>query len=108
MVEAQRVSCDLADTAASVIHSSLQNETIFPRYKLNYFYDTEKTKQTEYKPSVYFSVGHDDNFIAICFFVEEDTVKATYAKSQHDPVWTDSCVEFFVTKDNKEKVLATF
>jgi Carbohydrate-binding family 9 len=48
-----------------------------------------------YKPAVTFSIGYSRKAILIKFYVEELFVRATYYKA-NDPVYRDSCVEFFI------------
>jgi hypothetical protein len=46
------------------------------------------------KPDCKFKVARSSNAFLIHFIVNEKQVKAIYSKDQ-DPVWQDSCVEFF-------------
>lgn len=52
-----------------------------------------------YSPSVEFKIAHNGNEIFIKFIVNES---CTMAKVENDngEVWTDSCVEFFITFDD--------
>lgn len=52
-----------------------------------------------YKPNAKFRIAHSDNAILINYQVEEDAVRAIYGED-NDKVWTDSCVEFFVSPTN--------
>lgn len=47
------------------------------------------------KPDVSFAFAHGRQCILIKYFVREPVVRATYFRAQ-DPVYEDSCVEFFV------------
>lgn len=47
-----------------------------------------------YKPDVSFKIGHSGTEIYLQFQVKEKYIRAKY-KHDNDPVWTDSCVEFF-------------
>lgn len=47
-----------------------------------------------YKPRVQFKTAITDQSLLIYFDVQEEHLKAVYSKDQ-DPVWQDSCVEFF-------------
>ena len=47
-----------------------------------------------YKPDTEFAIARSDDSLFIHFRVEEDNIKALYVNDQ-DPVWQDSCVEFF-------------
>jgi hypothetical protein len=55
-----------------------------------------------YKPGVSFSIAHGDDCIFLKFYVTEDVVKASYFKP-NDPVYKDSCVEFFISFDEDEE-----
>nr|WP_321439227.1 carbohydrate-binding family 9-like protein [uncultured Bacteroides sp.] len=52
-----------------------------------------------YRPNAKFRIAHSDNAILINYQVEEDAVRAIYGED-NDKVWTDSCVEFFVSPAN--------
>lgn len=47
-----------------------------------------------------FYISHDDNNIYLKFIVNESNTKAVYTKL-NQPVWEDSCVEFFISFDNE-------
>ncbi len=47
-----------------------------------------------YRPEVSFSLGHSGETLHLCFQVREQAVRAVCA-ADGDPVWQDSCVEFF-------------
>ncbi len=48
-----------------------------------------------YKPISVFTIAHDGSRIYIHYFIRGNCLKALYSEDQ-SPVWTDSCVEFFV------------
>jgi len=50
--------------------------------------------QFPYKPSCQFKIARSTNSIFIHFKVIESNIRALYANDQ-EPVWEDSCVEFF-------------
>lgn len=50
--------------------------------------------------SANFSLAHDENNIILKFTVRESNIKARYTNF-NEPVWNDSCVEFFISF-NKE------
>ncbi len=52
-----------------------------------------------YKPQVAFQAGHVDNGIYLRFFVRESFFRAKHTVD-FEAVWTDSCVEFFVSLDD--------
>ncbi len=54
-----------------------------------------------YKPQVQFQIVHSDSMIYIRYEVEEEFVKAQYIRPNEN-VWEDSCVEFFISLDNKQ------
>ena len=49
-----------------------------------------------YKPETKFKIARSEDSLFIYFNVVENNVKAMYTADQ-DPVWQDSCVEFFCT-----------
>lgn len=68
----------------------------------NYFFDYDESQKIDhanwsnfpYKPEVSFKIGHSGTEIYLQYLVKEKYIKAKY-KNDNDPVWTDSCVEFF-------------
>ncbi|NDV77539.1 carbohydrate-binding family 9-like protein [Dysgonomonas sp. 511] len=48
------------------------------------------------KPTVAFKIAHTGDHILLQYLVEEDEILAL-TKEDNGPVWTDSCVEFFIT-----------
>lgn len=50
-------------------------------------------------PKVSFKIAHNGNYLFIQFFVEENEVLAKTTED-NGPVWTDSCVEFFISFNN--------
>ncbi|MCD0486676.1 hypothetical protein LPB86_00430 [Pedobacter sp. MC2016-14] len=48
-----------------------------------------------YKPEVSFAIAHGKNAILLKFFVTEEAIRAVYL-NPNDPVYLDSCVEFFI------------
>jgi len=54
-----------------------------------------------YKPKVNFQIGHDGSAILLHFAVEEKFIKGQYVRP-NESVWEDSCVEFFISFDQKE------
>ena len=55
-----------------------------------------------YIPQVSFSIAHGEDCIFLKFYVAEDVLKASYYKPD-DPVYKDSCVEFFISFDGDEE-----
>lgn len=57
--------------------------------------------QFDHKPPTKFMIARSDSDLYIHFKVEEPDTKAVYTQDQ-DPVWQDSCVEFFVQLPHDE------
>jgi hypothetical protein len=57
--------------------------------------DTAPWPAFDYVPKVKFSIAHTTKFICLKYYVEEAVIKASYYKTD-DPVFKDSCVEFFI------------
>ena len=55
-----------------------------------------------YVPKVEFSIAHSGDCIFIKYYVQESVIKATYYKP-NDPVYKDSCVEFFISFDDEDE-----
>ena len=55
-----------------------------------------------YVPSVKFSVGHSLDCLFLKYYVSEEAVRARYRQT-NDPVFKDSCVEFFISFNNEEE-----
>jgi len=53
------------------------------------------------KPTVLFSIAHDDEHLFIKYDVTETEVLARY-RHTNDPVYKDSCVEFFINFDDEK------
>jgi len=53
-----------------------------------------------YSPTVTFKIGYADNSIILKYNINERHVKACYTE-HNDPVYKDSCVEFFISFDGK-------
>ena len=58
-------------------------------------------EQYPYCPEVKFQIAYDEENIYLHYHVEEEFVKATYIRANEN-VWEDSCVEFFISFDNKK------
>ncbi len=63
------------------------------------FIDIAPWRQYADKPKVSFAIAHDGAHIFIKYDVEESEVLARYKKI-NDPVFKDSCVEFFIIFDD--------
>ena len=55
-------------------------------------------KAFPYRPSVHFKIAHTTDSILLLYEVQERHVKAVY-RNTNDPVYKDSCVEFFLSFD---------
>jgi len=51
-----------------------------------------------YKPNVRFKLAHTEDCLLLSYVVQEKHVKAVY-RNTNDPVYKDSCVEFFLSFD---------
>lgn len=58
-------------------------------------------EQFPYIPQVFFKIAHSDDKIVLYYHVEEEFVKAQ-AIRPNESVWEDSCVELFLSLDNKQ------
>ena len=54
-----------------------------------------------YKPKSDFAIAHNNDCIFLKYFVQEQVIKAAYYQPD-DPVYKDSCVEFFIAYDDEE------
>jgi hypothetical protein len=57
---------------------------------------------SDYVPKVTFTIAHNGDSIFLKYYVEEAVVKAAYYQPD-DPVYKDSCVEFFIAFDMEEE-----
>jgi len=55
-----------------------------------------------YKPDVGFAIAHNDNCIFLKYFISEKSIRALHRKT-NDPVFQDSCVEFFISFDDDKE-----
>src|SRR5690606_28834879 len=60
-----------------------------------HFIDLIPWQEFSYKPAVSFSAGHCNDCLFIKYYVHEAVVKAIHYRA-NDPVYKDSCVEFFI------------
>jgi hypothetical protein len=54
-----------------------------------------------YKPVVRFRIGYTESAFLLQFDVEEEQMRANYAEMNQN-VWEDSCVEFFISFDDRK------
>ena len=57
-------------------------------------------KEFSYRPDVSFAISYTDESILLKYYVSETSFKAIYNNS-NEPVYRDSCVEFFVAFDDE-------
>jgi hypothetical protein len=57
-------------------------------------------REFPYRPQVQFSIGHSGECLFLKYFVSESIVRASYFRP-NDPVYKDSCVEFFIALDGE-------
>jgi len=55
-----------------------------------------------YKPKVHFKIAYTDSEILLKVYVQENFIRAKYDKI-NDPVYRDSCFEFFISPDNDDQ-----
>lgn len=55
-----------------------------------------------YQPSVHFSIAYQEDHIFLKYYVAEKDIRATYGVI-NDPVYRDSCVEFFISIDDDQR-----
>ncbi|MBW3545112.1 MAG: hypothetical protein KY428_05825 [Bacteroidetes bacterium] len=60
-----------------------------------YAIDMAPWRDFGYKPEVSFALAHSNDCLFLKFFVTESFLRATYCNT-NDPVYKDSCVEFFI------------
>ena len=66
-----------------------------PAYRI----DTVNWKGYPYSPSVNFSIAHDEDCLYLRYRVQEECTMARVMED-NGAVWTDSCVEFFISFDD--------
>jgi hypothetical protein len=75
--------------AAEEIPALLEGEAFVPLAQVNW-------GSFPYRPEVDFRLGYTDEAILLHYRVKEQATRAKYG-TDNDPVWTDSCVEFFLS-----------
>lgn len=58
-------------------------------------------EQFPYKPAVQFQIAYTSTHLILHYKVQEEYVKAQYVRANEN-VWEDSCIEFFVSFDDKK------
>jgi hypothetical protein len=62
--------------------------------------DQQPWKEFPYRPQVHFSIGHCGASLFLKYYVSESVVRANYFRP-NEPVYKDTCVEFFVSFDGE-------
>lgn len=58
-------------------------------------------KEFSYTPSVQFAIAHNHDCFFVKYYVREESVRAVFRRDA-DPVYKDSCVEFFISFNQDE------
>ena len=77
-----------SDNPEGIIQKLVKSGTKFPIDRINW-------PEYPYKPQVEVCAGFSDEHLWLHYLVKEDYIRAEGKKDQ-DPVWQDTCVEFFV------------
>lgn len=56
----------------------------------------------DYKPEVKFAIAHSNDCLFLKFYVKENAIRAVHRQT-NDPVYKDSCVEFFIAFNGDDK-----
>lgn len=83
-----------AKTAANALSANAE-------IKVNLIKSVNWPAQYPYCPDSKFSIARSHNSLYIIFKISEFNLKASYLKDQ-EPVWEDSCVEFFCKKPQSD------
>jgi len=81
-------------------HSPIEKISLMLNQQPRQAIDNAPWQDFAYKPSVTFSIAHGNDAVFLKFFVKEEEVRSTYLHS-NDPVYKDSCVEFFISLNNE-------
>lgn len=85
----------ISNAPLELISETLDSET--PALKL----ETLNWEEFPYLPEVSVQIAYNDQELFLQYRVNEQSVKAL-AGSNNGPVWTDSCVEFFLSPDRND------
>jgi len=66
----------------------------------NHLQESSWREQYPYTPLVQFQIGYTTTHIILHFHVQEEFIKAQYIRPNEN-VWEDSCVEFFISFDDR-------
>ena len=81
-------------------------DTPYELLQISKLLDTQSREELEfapwaeypYKPEVHFSIAYDSKSVFLKYYVKEAETRAIYTEI-NDPVYRDSCVEFFISLD---------
>ena len=80
----------------SALQSLQQVQELFDSSDISGKIDKVNWEKFSYKPDVEFKIAHADTEIYLQFNVNEKYIRAKHLHD-NDSVWTDSCVEFFIS-----------
>jgi len=92
-LKAQYNSVDIANESLQVVSELMDLQ---PKQQI----DNLLWSDSGYKPHVSFAIAYTDSAILLKYYVQEEHSKADY-REINDPVYKDSCVEFFIAFDNE-------
>lgn len=89
----------LENEALSLDYTQLRDTFVsLPRYSIS---ECPWPAEYPYIPAVSFQIAHTVDTIALHYTVAEEYLRA-HAMRTNENVWEDSCVEFFISLDNKK------
>jgi hypothetical protein len=80
----------------SVQESLREVQDLLAKFDISGKIDKVNWEKFSYKPDVEFKIAHADTEIYLQFIVNEKYIRAKHL-NDNDSVWTDSCVEFFIS-----------
>jgi hypothetical protein len=81
--------------------TSLQEISVLLNGLERHAVDTVPWREFDYKPEVSFAIAHSEAGVLLKYFVKEKNAQAIY-KRINDPVYKDSCVEFFLALEGEK------
>lgn len=87
---------EIRKITAADINDPARLETLFSQVEAHPIACCNWEKEFPYRPHVTFKMFHNGSHLLIRFEVEEECTMARVTEDK-GPVWTDSCVEFFVS-----------
>jgi hypothetical protein len=95
MLKIKRLIFSSAHPSPEEISASLDENCNYNRIEI------DNWPEFPYTPEVSFLIGHADTEIYLKFFVKEYYIRAKYT-DDNTRVWTDSCVEFYISFINDQ------